>query len=168
MTTNLAALYADEHTRLINYCRRFTQGDSDRAEDYAQDAWLKFLEWRERFYDPTYPSLRILYGEAWRCLVGGYRYDKRHPLLPLDIREQGGWSCDKSSPLEDIDTRLDTLAIYEKAVSMFTPEQAQALKLWMAGCSGKEAAARLGISRGAYQLRLHRAWDVLREAAGLT
>lgn len=165
MTVDLTALYAIEHPRLINYCRRFTYGDRDQAEDHAQEAWLKFLEWRERFHDPTYPSLRILYGEAWRRLVDGYRYSKRHALLPLDIREQGGWSCDMAQVLEDINVKMDVLAIYERAMSIFTPGQAQALRLWLAGYSGKEAVARLGISRGAYQLRLHRAWDVLREAA---
>lgn len=165
--TDLAALYTTEHHRLVNYCRRFTRGDRDQAEDHAQDAWLKFLEWRGRFYDSAYPPLRILYGEAWRHLVDNYRYARRHPLLLLDIREQGGWSRDMAQFLEDTDVKLDVLAIYEKAASMFTPEQAQALKFWLADYSGNEAAAQLGISRGAYQLRLHRAWEVLREAAAL-
>ena len=159
--TDLATLYTTEHGKLIAYCRHFTRGDRDQAEDHAQDIWLRYMLAVARFDAPGYLPRKRLFGEAKRHLIDQYRADKRHPT----VGQLGGeWDYSEWLGTEwpDVEGSIDAARLYEHHRVYLTREQCAALDLHLDGLSEEQAAKTLGVRPLAYRARLFRARQTLR------
>lgn len=134
---------------------RLTAGDSARAEDCMQDAWLRAVAALERFAWRS--SLRTwLRGIAINCWREGWREDRRAPLRLVEEHEP--------EPAASSVTPLDVIAL-ESAVAGL-PEGYRAVLVLhdVEGFTHEEVAEALGIVPGTSKSQLARARAAVRRS----
>lgn len=133
------------------------RGDVCRAEDLAQDTFVKALahvgDLRD---DACFRSW--LYAIALRTLLTSERDLKRHPTVSIDWMEEGPTTDSRltciSSPIEEYAER----ELLIEAFQSLAPDLQRAFMLrFVDGCSNQEIADMEGITASAAQTRAYRA-----------
>jgi RNA polymerase sigma-70 factor (ECF subfamily) len=164
----LDALLAAERPRLVRLCARIT-GDAREAEDLAQETLLEAWRHRHKLHEPVgyvqwlvaiarnvcrrraRTRTRDLAGLAW-----AQHEDER--VLPVAAEELPA-SCDVEIELE----RDELATLLDRALGLLPPETRQVLlQRYVQEYPEAEIAARLGVSTGAVEARLHRGKLALR------
>ena len=154
-----AALFARYHGRLVSVLCRWTHGDRARAEDLAQDTWVKAFAHLERV-DPDsqlWPWLRRI---AVNTAISDGR--RRHPVPAGDSTRMESFA--RVPPEDERIEELDLLLRSWKRLP--GRHQAVLVAVDVDGASIGEAAASAGVSYNAMKQSLHRARRALRDAAG--
>ena len=138
---------------------RLTAGDSARAEDCLQDAWLRAVAALDRFAWRS--SLRTwLRGIAINCWREGWREDRRTPLRLVEGHEH------EPEPVASSVTPLDVIAL-ERAVAELPDGYRAVLVLHdVEGFTHEEIAEALGIVPGTSKSQLARARAAVRRSLG--
>ena len=154
-----AALFARYHGRLVSVLCRWTHGDRARAEDLAQDTWVKAFAHLERV-DPDaqlWPWLRRI---AVNTAISDGR--RRHPVPAGESTRMEAFA--RVPPEDERIEELDLLLRSWKRLP--GRHQAVLVAVEVDGASIGEAAASAGVSYNAMKQSLHRARRALRDAAG--
>lgn len=156
-----AGLYADAVDDVLRFCCR--RADRSDAEDATHETFL--VAWR-RFdhIPPDRDGARAwLFAVARNCLLNTSRGNGRRAAL--DVRIATTLPGHRESDEQLVDTRVDLA----RAWQLLTDDQREvlALALWE-NLPAPQAALVLGVSAGAYRVRLSRARRALRRliAAG--
>jgi RNA polymerase sigma-70 factor, ECF subfamily len=125
----------------------------DRADDVVAETFA--IAWR-RLDDLPEDAEPWLYGVARRVLAGYWRSESRQHALISRICEIA------PMPMED---EPDHERLYELLASLGEPDREALLLTYWEGLEPERAAAVLGISRDAFNQRVHRARERLRAAS---
>jgi RNA polymerase sigma-70 factor (ECF subfamily) len=158
---------AAEREELVRYCARFT-GDAHAAEDLAQQTLLEAWRHERELRDPA--SRRAwLFRIARNTCVSWARGRRREASRLVSA---GGADPNAPGPLErtaddfDIELELerrDLVELLDRALAMLPPEARAVLAhRYVEESPQAEMAARLGITEGAVEARLHRGKLALR------
>ena len=135
-------LFDEHYPRLFKFFRSRVDNDAT-AEDLAAETFTEAVRGLSRFRWRNRPFGAWLFGIGRNRLRMHYRSRRVHAELPDEI----GYAHDEYA---EVDLR-DALARLE-------PDHRQAIELrYLLGLSGKEAAAAMGRSHGAFRALLHRA-----------
>jgi RNA polymerase sigma-70 factor (ECF subfamily) len=147
-------LYRRHASAVYALLLRLTAGDSARAEDCLQDAWMRAVAALDRFAWRS--SLRTwLRGIAINCWREGWRDDRRAPLRLVEDVEPA--VTDSVSP-------LDVIAL-ERAVALLPDGYRAVLVLHdVEGFTHEEIAEALGIVPGTSKSQLARARAAVRRS----
>lgn len=155
MTSGITDLYAQYHASLVRLLYRRT-GDRDRAEDLAQEVFVRALE-----TPPTNPrpwlfavALNLARDDGRRALRQG------RGLEVLRAESEG-----RAVPAPDADLeREERIAAVRTALGQLSEKDREALLLKAEGFSYAEIASALGLAQGAVGTTLARARRRLVEA----
>ncbi len=150
------AVFEDAYEPVVRFAQRRT--DPARAEDIAAETFL--VAWRRVRELPTDPgdARAWLFGIARNCLLNETRGVRRRTALAVRLAgvAESAQSPDHSPALVD---RLALGAAWDQ----LGPDEQECLALTIFdGLSSPQAGEVLGISAGAYRLRLTRARAALR------
>lgn len=147
-------LYRRHASAVYAMLLRLTAGDSARAEDCLQDAWMRAVAALDRFAWRS--SLRTwLRGIAINCWREGWREDRR---APLRLGE------DTEPAVPDSVSPLDVIAL-ERAVTLLPDGYRAVLVLHdVEGFTHEEIADALGIVPGTSKSQLARARAAVRRS----
>ena len=154
MTSGIAELYAQYHASLVRLLYRRT-GDRDRAEDLAQDVFVKALE-----APPTNPRPWLFAVALNLARDDGRRATRQGRRLELYAAEQHGATAAAD---EDVERREREGGV-RAALDLLSEKDREALLLKAEGFSYEEIAAALGLAPGAIGTTLARARRRLVEA----
>lgn len=142
------ALFDEYYPRLYTFMRRRV-ADPETAEDLAAQTFTDAFRGLPRFRWRNRPFGAWLFAVARNRLRMHYRSSRApHHQLPDDLQAPG----DETLSL-DVRDALDRLP----------PAQREAIELrYVIGLSGKEAAAAMGRSHGAFRMLLHRATEAFK------
>lgn len=159
------ALVRRHKSAMYGFCRRYV-GDADEAYDVLQDAFAAAWTGLDR-YDVRRPFVAWLRTIALnKCRDHGRRRGVRRLLLAAFEREQ---VIAVPPPTSDatpnlLDERLERL---DRAIADLAPPYKEALILTtLGGLSHQEAAAELGVSIKAVEMRVYRAKRLLAARLG--
>jgi RNA polymerase sigma-70 factor, ECF subfamily len=141
------------HAQIYRYLQRRT-GDSDRAEDLAQEV---FADATAALLRPDFEPRSLL---AWLYTIAQRRYadDTRRRRHALDRLP-----CDALDELPARETDLDVDGALGAAIASLPPSQRQVISMkLLRGCSFQEIASTLGVSEAAAKMRFQRALSALR------
>jgi RNA polymerase sigma-70 factor (ECF subfamily) len=147
----LVERYRDRHAR---YAARML-GSLDAAEDAVQDALVRAFDRLADCREPEKFAGWLFLILRNRCFAERRRHQREEPL-----------SHDPAAPerSESAVERLERAAALEQAVGQLTPEQRDAFVLkHVEGLSYNEIAHLTGATVAALKMRVHRAYDRLRE-----
>ncbi|AXE30220.1 RNA polymerase subunit sigma-24 [Chromobacterium phragmitis] len=136
------------YRELLNFLTRAT-GSRHRAEDVAQDVYLKVLNLQSPRRANGGASVRspraLLYAAARNLLIDGHRREQaRPPLDEIDANLAAPAHCEPERRL----AARQQLALLEQAIAALPPRCRQAFVLFkLDGLSQAEIAAEMGISR---------------------
>lgn len=151
----LVRRYRDRYAR---YAARML-GSLDAAEDAIQDAFIRAYDHLAQCRDPDNFSawfFRILRN---RCLAERRRATRLGPAL--DVGEE---PLTASGRADDEVEQTERLRALERALLELTPEQREVFVLkHVEGLSYEEIATRTGATVASLKMRMHRAYDRLRE-----
>lgn len=156
-TTEIEAAFIEHNERLVGYCLTKTQHRED-AEDAAQDAWLRTLQYKKpiRNYNAWLPTIvnnalvdryRKQAGSKRDLCVGAYELLEAH-----DIPE----------PQPEMPNQVFARQCLEaagEAMALLTEPQRETMQLALAGYSHAEAGRATGRTREAMQQLRFRARD---------
>lgn len=148
-------MYAQYHASLVRLLYRRT-GDRDRAEDLAQDVFVKALE-----APPSNPRPWLFAVALNMARDDGRRAIRQGRRLERFAAEQEGAAAPAAD--EDVE-RLEREAPVRAALDRLTEKDREALLLKAEGFSYEEIAAALGLAPGAIGTTLARARRRLVEA----
>jgi RNA polymerase sigma-70 factor, ECF subfamily len=141
--------------------RRFLRGrvgDTARAEDLVQEAFLRLHQARHT-YDPSYPVMPWLVAIARHTWLMDVRTRSRRPQPSVDLDDQ---HLTSSPSQADQLAQRDEL---QRALAHLTPAgRAPVVMHHMWGYSFAEIAKRTGVNEAVAKLRSSRAMRVLRQA----
>jgi RNA polymerase sigma factor (sigma-70 family) len=155
VTSEIAELYAQYHASLVRLLYRRT-GDRDRAEDLAQDVFVKALE-----APPLNPRPWLFAVALNLARDHGRRSSRQGRRLELYAAEQQAAAPPPAD--EDVERREREGAV-RAALERLTLKDREALLLKAEGCSYGEIAEALGLAPGAIGTTLARARRRLVEA----
>lgn len=151
----LGVLFARHSERAYALCYRMV-GDGAASEDLVQEAFLRVLRYRDRFRgDARFATWlhRIVRNVCLDHL--GARNREKAAVAELCADPSG---LDAFAILDESD-----ISITRMAFDRLSAEQRQCLVLArIEGCDYGDVARRLGISRGAARVRVHRAMKALK------
>jgi RNA polymerase sigma factor (sigma-70 family) len=169
-----ASLVSPHALKLQRLAHRLTRSAED-AEDVCQESLLRAFTKLDQF-DGTKTEIHEFC--AWltritrNCAIDFLRRKKSNPCVPLEechenaTRFEAGKTLWGESP-ETTYTRTEQLGIIREAIATLSPELRMVCLFRNLGeLSGKEVAARLGISTLAVRLRLFRAHGQVRKIVG--
>lgn len=148
-------LYDRYAASIYGYCYR-RLGEREAAQDATADTFRKALS--------ALPSYRPAVFRAWlfaiaRNVVADV-LRRRRPDLPLEAALE---LPDTRDSIEDAAVTRADVASLVALLPRLTPDQHDAVALWLAGLTPAEIGAVSGKSRGAVDMTLHRALARLRE-----
>lgn len=164
-----AAIVEENKDLLVNYLTRLT-GDRDRAEDLAQETFVRFYETRERYREQGSPRAYLL-TMATNILRDEQRRRWRWSLL-LPVFSLGGRSPDgfqtAELPREGDPQRVLLSVEAQRTVQaalaeLDLPHRAALVLREIEGLAYQEIAAILECQEGTVKSRLHRARQALKE-----
>ena len=148
--------------RLLRYAMRRTR-DTARAEDLVQQAFLQMHLARDS-YRAGSDVLSWSFAITTRLAIDAFRRRKSE-VLADDPHSLGGVEPSLDLLPEDVAATKQLAAVVELALAAMPEGQREAYELVREqGFTPSEAAQILGTSQNAVNLRVHRAYDVLREA----
>lgn len=161
--TTFEMLVANERTRLIGLCRHFT-GDSQAAEDLAQETLL--IAWRQRhkITDPDGLS-------HWLTAIA--RNVCRHHLRAQKRGQMNRPHANQATlpePVADFDLeveleRSELIGLLDKALGLLPAEtRGLLIQHYIEGLPQAELGAQFGLTKGTVAVRLHRGKLALRQA----
>ena len=134
---------------------RLTAGDTARAEDCLQDAWLRAIDGLERFSWRS--TLRTwIRGIAINCWREGWREDRRAPLRLVEDSEP--------EPAAPDVTPLDVIALEHAVAGLPDGYRAVLVLHDVEGFTHEEIAEALGIVPGTSKSQLARARAAVRRS----
>ena len=163
-----------DYARLVRLCARLT-GDAQAAEDLAQDTLVEAWRQRHKLREPAG-------GDAWLSAIArnvclrwatARRRDREHIIAPRpgesavvpDSVARVADAVDLAGDLE----RAEVAALVDAALALVPPATRAALiERYMHDAPQSAVAARLGLSEGAVEARLHRGKLALRHALAVT
>ncbi len=163
-----------DYARLVRLCARLT-GDAQAAEDLAQDTLVEAWRQRHKLREPAG-------GDAWLsaiarnvCLrwTAARRRDRAHIIAPRPgesavVPDSVARVADAVDLLGDLE-RAEVAALVDAALALLPPATRAALiERYMHDAPQTAVAARLGLSEGAVEARLHRGKLALRRALTTT
>jgi RNA polymerase sigma-70 factor (ECF subfamily) len=159
------ATAAVEREALVRYCARWT-GDPSAAEDLAQQALLAAWRHERQLREPGARRAWLLSIARRECLSWA-RDRERRRLVNLESLE--GWESDgRLADDFDVETELerdDLARLLDRALALLPAETRRVLvERYIEASPQAEIAARLGLSEGAVEARLHRGKLALRKA----
>ena len=150
----LVARYRDRHAR---YAARML-GSLDAAEDAVQDALVRAFDRLADCREPEKFAGWLFLIVRNRCFAERRRRQREAPL------SQEGTDIEAPERSESAVERLERAAALEQAVGQLTPEQRDAFVLkHVEGLSYNEIAQLTGATVASLKMRVHRAYDRLRE-----
>lgn len=148
--------------RLLPYATKRT-GDRSRGEDLVQQTFLQMHVARASFRKGS-DVLAWSFAITTRLAIDGYRR-RRNEVLSDDPHAKSPASASSDGGPEQALTARQMAAIVERALAAMPEGQREAYELVREqGFTPAEAAEILGTTQNAVNLRVHRAYDVLREA----
>jgi RNA polymerase sigma-70 factor (ECF subfamily) len=153
---NLYLAYAGDARRIARAILR----DSELAADAVHTGFLEMLRYvlgGRRWADPGDARSMVLRNVRWAAL----NIQRSRHRLGFGAQAASG------TPSDDVMwARAETQALCEQIVGQLQPQHQETLRLrYVDGLSNVEAAARLGVSTGVVESRLHRALAAARRAA---
>ncbi len=164
-----AAIVEDNKDLLVNYLTRLT-GDRDRAEDLAQETFVKFYETRDRYREQGSPRAYLL-TMATNLLRDEQRRRGRWTNL-LPIFSLGGRSPDgfqtadlprEGDPQQVLLSGEAQRTVQDALAALDLPHRAALVLREIEGLAYSEIAAILDCQEGTVKSRLHRARQSLKE-----
>lgn len=154
----LEALYRKHSGKVFAICLRMA-GDSDLAEEWAQDAWVRVWERLESFRGES-AFTTWLHRLTVNVVLDRRRSDARRRKRIEQAGEMARMD-DNGAREAPAGMRMDL----ERAISML-PDGARTVFLLydLEGYRHREIADRLGVAEGTVKAQLHRARRMLREA----
>lgn len=158
-------LYRRYRRQLVDAVRARV-GDAALAEDIAHDAMLRAMEQLHR-YDPARPLLPWLRTIALRIATDHYRKQRRLALRG-DLADVCDIADEAQSPAAAVERRLlaaqDRRTLAEAMLDLAPRQREAVLLAYFHRSSPADAAARMGVTRNAFDQLLHRARANLRAA----
>ncbi len=154
-----------ERHLLLRFCARYT-GDPDAAEDLAQQTLLKAWQHEQQLKDPQARRGWLLSIARNQCLM--WARNRSHELSRFVQLDQ--WD-EQESPdhltsdfdLESAMDRDDLARLLDRALALLPPDSREILvRRYLEEIPQSEVAARLGLTEGAVEARLHRGKLALR------
>lgn len=146
---NLSQVYREHYRSLVRFLYRRT-GDLARAEDLAQEAFVRALE-----HQPEKPRAWLFTVAANLARDEGRRDTVRRRHLEL-VRTEATARPPEPAPDSALE-RQETVQRVRSALAELTERDRDALLLWEEGFSYDEIAESLGLSRGSIGTTLARA-----------
>jgi RNA polymerase sigma-70 factor, ECF subfamily len=157
MPEDLAEVYRTTYRALVRFLYRKVW-DAERAEDLAQEAFVRALEHR-----PEKARAFVFVVAANLARDEARKEIRQRGHLKLLHGEQGAESREQEQPDEELE-RKEHEARVQKALGSLSPRDREALLLWDAGSSYDQIAEQLGLAKGAVGTTLARARKRLVEA----
>lgn len=156
---------AEERSKLVAYCGRFT-GNPDAAEDLAQQTLLEALRLEGSLRDPG-ARRSWLFGIARNVCLHWLRGHGRESRYLVGAPEQPAFSVDGDLACDfdlEVELEREELArLLDRALALLPPPTRRVLvERYVEESPQAEVAARLGLSEGAVEARLHRGKLALR------
>lgn len=158
-----AQTMAAEREMLVRFCARYT-GAPDAAEDLAQQTLLEAWRHERQLRDPQARKSWLFSIARTTCLMWG----RRQCLERSRIADLSDERAESNGPADvfDLEVELDRgalAALLDRALALLPPDTRLALiGRYMEEWPQAEIAARLGLSEGAVEARLHRGKLALR------
>ncbi len=156
---------ARERAALVRFCARYT-GDPHAAEDLVQQTLLKAWLHEQRLKDPEARRGWLLSIARNECLMWARRYGReRSRLVELERAEERET---RERLVADVDLELglerdDLARLLERALALLPPDVREVLTWrYVDQMPQAELAARLRLTEGAVEARLHRGKHALR------
>jgi RNA polymerase sigma-70 factor (ECF subfamily) len=134
--------------------------DSDAAHEVAQEALLRAFRYRHSFLGKARFTTWLYRIAATTALMHLRRTWRRRqvPFLPLDEAPSLLHQCSAHPSPEELASRAELRAQCDRAVAEMGPNYQPVFRLrFVEGFSDLEVAQKLGLSRNAVKLRVHRA-----------
>lgn len=164
IAVKLSAAYNDHAKPLLLYCQRHTKCKED-AEEVLQDTFLNFYMYLER--GSTVLNVRpFLFQVATNLLVDWARKQRRdrEQTLSLDALQEKGFELPQQRS-KAAERALDIEHLLRKAGTDRLADRTLLLLRYKQGLPLADVAKKMGISRNAVAVRLHRALKNIRQAA---
>lgn len=146
-------LYHRYRDRIVNYTRRLL-GDPNRAEDAAQEVFLKLYRARARYRPVSRFSTYVFRIATNHCINLRSRHDHQRTDRTLDSGDLAHSAATQTAEVENQQLRH----ALEQALQKLPPKQRAALVLChYQGLSYREAAQAVGVSESALKSLIHRA-----------
>lgn len=157
-----------EWLRLVRLCARLS-GDGQAAEDLAQETLLEAWRNLHKVYDPDglSPWLSAIAHNVCRRWRRRQKNDadrlaRATASMPSIVREDDTWPADNTDLHVELE-RDELAALLDRALALLPADTRDVLvAAYIEESPHAEIAARLGLSDGAIQLRLHRGRLALR------
>jgi RNA polymerase sigma-70 factor, ECF subfamily len=155
--------------RIVNYLTRLT-GHRDRAEDVAQETFVRFYQHRNRYREEG-SFAAYLYRIATNLVRSQERRRKRwrllEPLLGRGRRSTVAETVEPEAATDDPHGRLlageEQRQVSAAIARLELPYRAALVLREIEGLSYQEIAAALDVAEGTVKSRLHRARELLRQ-----
>lgn len=169
---DLSRALGDERPRLVRLCHRLT-GNSDVAEDLAQETLLEGWRLRDRLCDPAGLSAWLSAIARNVCLrwqrASGHERERLAPVILTAAGDEAGvaappdaLAAETDDPLAQVE-RAEVVALLSQALAAL-PETTRALTFASATRSTADLASAYGLSEGAVRVRVHRGRQLVRRA----
>src|SRR5438128_2133383 len=156
--TVVRAVLAGDRERYAGYAARML-GSVDAAEDAVQDAFIRAYDQLAQCRDPDNFAGWFFLILRNRCFAERRREARIGPTA--DVESQPIAATERPDGMMEAKERLHAL---QQALLELTPEQREVFVLkHVEGLSYEEIAARIGGSVPSLKMRMHRAYDRLRE-----
>lgn len=160
-----SAVMPSEREALVRYCARYT-GNPDVAEDLAQQTLLEAWRHERQLRDPQARRSWMLSIARNQCLMWG-RARSRELSRSIDLSgTEDAAAHDRLAGDFDLEMELerdDLARLLDRAMALLSPDVREVLvRRYVEESPQAEIAARLGLTEGAVEARLHRGKLALR------
>ncbi len=153
-----ARLFDRHQASVVRFCRRFV-GDGARAEELAQDVFLKLFR-SATAYQPTARFQTFLFRVATNTCLN----DLRRPAGRAEVLDDGGddtsaleREADVVTPLSALEAKAVEAAVTQAMARMSERERAAFTLCRFEGLAYRDIAAALGTTESAVKSLIHRA-----------